>query len=237
MDQIKFIYGDMHLNEFGMFRRIYSKRFESVQAYHEGFIKNWNRVVGEKDVVLVLGDIARDPNVMIEIFSQLKGRKWLIMGNHDAFTKTKYLTVFEKVFVGPIAIRSRIIASHEPAPVEPGMLNLHGHTHHIKLKSNQHINLCPEWWDYTPVTIKYFEKMLGKMQKPDRSFLNEWYKDIQIPSGEGRDDLVLKKDGTIDVEVSKGLVMQRKAQRALEQRAMKAAQEFLESNLDKNKKL
>lgn len=221
MDEVKFIYGDMHLNEKAMFGRIYSETFETQEEYYETTIKNWNRIVQDNDVILVLGDLGRNKDFLRGFFSKLKGRKWLILGNHDSFPKNFYRELFEMVFVGPVAITKRIIASHEPIPVEPGIINLHGHTHYVTLKSDAHINMCPEWWKYTPVPINHFKSIIGHTPKPKRKFLHEWFKDIQLPTGGARKDLILKEDGTIDAEKSIEVISRMRQ----------------ESNLDKNKNL
>lgn len=53
-----------------------------------------------------------------------------------------------------------------------------------------------------PLLYKRFEKMLEKLPKPSYKFLEEWYKDIQKPV-RVREDLVLREDGTIDIEKTK----------------------------------
>ena len=55
--------------------------FDSVEEMDVALIKNWNSVVGPKDEVFILGDFAfRDHS---KYASQLNGRKYLILGNHD----------------------------------------------------------------------------------------------------------------------------------------------------------
>src|SRR5579862_8230519 len=67
----------------------YSKRgFSGLEEMHEHFIKCWNSVVGENDIIFHLGDIfygreANDEKVKW-IMSRLNGHKRLILGNHDA---------------------------------------------------------------------------------------------------------------------------------------------------------
>ena len=50
----------------------------------EAIINNWNKRVKDDDVIYILGDLVRDDDVSaIQIFNKLKGRKHLIVGNHD----------------------------------------------------------------------------------------------------------------------------------------------------------
>lgn len=47
-------------------------------------IQNWNKVVSEDDIVFHLGDFAfADKSKWRQIANALKGRKYLIQGNHD----------------------------------------------------------------------------------------------------------------------------------------------------------
>lgn len=45
-------------------------------------IQNWNKVVSEDDIVFHLGDFA-DKSKWRQIANALKGKKYLIQGNHD----------------------------------------------------------------------------------------------------------------------------------------------------------
>ena len=58
--------------------------FESIEAMNDTLIRNWNERVTGNDTVYILGDLfyrCSDPE---PILRQLKGKKHLIVGNHDA---------------------------------------------------------------------------------------------------------------------------------------------------------
>ena len=58
--------------------------FSSAEQMDEILINNWNRCVRSDDDVFVLGDFALCNKArMIELGKRLKGRKTLILGNHD----------------------------------------------------------------------------------------------------------------------------------------------------------
>lgn len=196
---VDFIIGDLHFGNDGMFNRAYSKTFSTKEEYMESVVKNYNQVISNNHRVVFLGDLGNGEELK-KYIPKMKGYKILILGNHDKYAKRFYNDLFDEVYSTPIFILPRIVLSHEPIPVEPGVLNLHGHTHAVKLKSNQHINLCIEHTDYKPVRFKQFTGILSNMEKPNRKFLKEWYKDIQIWTGDDREDLVLNEDGLIDVE-------------------------------------
>jgi len=61
------------------------RRFNDITEMDERIIENWNAVVSDNDLVWHLGDFAvsNDADRIAEIFRRLKGRKRLILGNHD----------------------------------------------------------------------------------------------------------------------------------------------------------
>ena len=74
---------DMHFDSSDIIA--YDNRpFDSVEEMNEILISNWNRVVGEDDLTYIVGDFcAGDAARWREILNQLKGRKALVLGNHD----------------------------------------------------------------------------------------------------------------------------------------------------------
>lgn len=59
--------------------------YSSVEAMNEAIIINWNDVVQEDDIVFLLGDMGFcGIEKLRPLMSQLKGRIYLIQGNHDS---------------------------------------------------------------------------------------------------------------------------------------------------------
>ena len=108
--------------------------FETVEEMNEVLIKNWNSVINEGDIVYILGDFCFGNKEMLrEIVCQLKGRKILILGNHDRLTKGAYLDVgFETVTKNPMIVDGDFILSHHPLQGDLGRFyNIHGHKHKL----------------------------------------------------------------------------------------------------------
>ena len=62
--------------------------------------------------------------------------------------------LFDEVYEGPVMINDRLILSHEPIEQLPKyMFNIHGHDHCKKFNSPQHLNVCAENINYTPVNL------------------------------------------------------------------------------------
>lgn len=63
------------------------RRFSNIDEHDEHIIRNWNSVVRDEDEVYHLGDfsmqLGRQADKVRWYFSRLKGKKHLIIGNHD----------------------------------------------------------------------------------------------------------------------------------------------------------
>lgn len=133
-------------------------------------VKLINSKVGKRDTLIILGDIGD-----VEYVKQLKGRKVLIMGNHDrgASNYQKYYTtsidkegnehilhnkLFDEVYEGPLFISPKILLSHEPIKLDFG-INIHGHDHNgVKIQywnqdNKLDINVCSNVIGYEPVRL------------------------------------------------------------------------------------
>jgi len=112
-----------------------ARPFNSVEEMNETIIDRWNSVVGHNDIVYHLGDFCFGRG-NINIAGRLRGKKKLIMGNHDTYPSTDYLVYFEKLY-GAVFWKQCVLTH---IPVHPdnlgarAFLNLHGHLHSNKVK-------------------------------------------------------------------------------------------------------
>jgi len=198
-----YVISDMHFDD-DFLMKAQGEDFPNVADKNALIIANWNKKINDNNTkVYILGDIGFNRDMLKEIIPKLRGYKILLMGNHDSFSKSFYQELFDEVYDTPIYYSKRIVLSHHPIPVEPGVINLHGHTHLIDLAGGQHFNVCVERIDYAPRPMKYYEIKLGRIDKPNRIFLQEWYKDIQLATTP-RDDLaIITASGLIDAELTK----------------------------------
>jgi calcineurin-like phosphoesterase family protein len=87
-----------------------NRPFASVEEMNEAMIDNWNSVVGPKDSVVHLGDVALGPWVEWDgILSRLNGFKSLVVGNHDRVfagmkekERIRFHPVYKQWFEGPM---------------------------------------------------------------------------------------------------------------------------------------
>jgi len=74
---------DLHLGHDKPF--LYEPRgFNSIKEHDESIANNWNSIVSNEDTVYILGDlILNDNDNGIRLIKKLKGKKIIILGNHD----------------------------------------------------------------------------------------------------------------------------------------------------------
>lgn len=106
-------------------------------------INDWKELVGKKDKVFLLGDIAFTMDV-VGIFKELNGEKVLVRGNHDELDTQVYLKYFSSVY--GLRKYKEFWLSHPP--IHPSELrnrvNLHGHVHYATVQDSRYFNCCPE---------------------------------------------------------------------------------------------
>lgn len=87
---MRYYISDLHFFHGSMNDRMDCRGFENVESMNEYMIQQWNSRVRHGDEVVVLGDfsVARGKETN-EILRRLKGKKYLIAGNHDKFLKDK----------------------------------------------------------------------------------------------------------------------------------------------------
>lgn len=74
---------DLHLGHANVIRHC-DRPFSSTEEMDEVLIRNWNSRVTNNDTVYILGDLMfRNQKPPEEYLRQLKGKKHLIIGNHD----------------------------------------------------------------------------------------------------------------------------------------------------------
>jgi len=108
--------------------------FASVDEMNEHMIERHNSVVKANDIVYFLGDVVI-PRRGLRHIARLNGKKRLIMGNHDVFTKNQNRDYYEAGFERCSAFHKfdRFVATHIPVHEQQistrWAANVHGHLH------------------------------------------------------------------------------------------------------------
>ena len=87
---MRYYISDLHFYHESLNLQMDCRGFRDQQDMHEHMIAQWNRRVRKNDEVVVLGDLSMEKwEKTKEILDQLKGKIYLISGNHDRFIKDK----------------------------------------------------------------------------------------------------------------------------------------------------
>lgn len=140
--------------------------FNSLEEMHEYMIEKWNSVVEDNDYVYHLGDVTfQYHSGFNELMSRLKGKKRLIVGNHDKIWNVNLMRWFEKADLWKGFKEYNFTASHMPLRLEglrDGDFNVHGHIHQNMMEDPHYINVSVEVRDYTPVHIDQIAQEIRK---------------------------------------------------------------------------
>lgn len=142
---MRYYISDLHFFHSNLNDGMDKRGFASGEAMNEHMIRQWNDRVHKNDEVVILGDLsvgkAQETN---EIIHRLKGKLYLITGNHDRFLQKKEFDVSRFVWIKPYGEihdnNRRIILSHYPVfcyngqylrdkKGDPRTYMLYGHVH------------------------------------------------------------------------------------------------------------
>lgn len=147
--------------------------WDTVEDMHEYMIKQWNSVVKDNDYVYHLGDVTfRYDKDFNQLMSRLKGRKRLILGNHDKIKGTNLMDWFEKLDLWKGFKEYNFTAVHIPlmlASLRHGAYCVHGHVHQNSLNNPNYINVSVEVRDYTPVHIDTIAAEIKSVHPKDKT--------------------------------------------------------------------
>lgn len=126
---------DWHLGEDRM--ELMQRPFKDANEHLNAIIDNHNSLVGENDLVYVIGDAMytkADPK-WIKLIAELNGKKILLRGNHDRpFTDEQYAPYFEEIIPEGEGIELDLAGvpcylNHYPSLGVPNRFNVVGHIH------------------------------------------------------------------------------------------------------------
>lgn len=179
----KWVFSDPHFGHANIIRfkkpdgsvirpRLDGTSFESIEEHDELLVERYNDCVSEGDDVYFLGDIGKP----LSIIRRLKGRKKLILGNHDDIHDARDLaSTFKsvrswKVWNDPTFSRP-VVFCHYPLhryidePV-PRRICVHGHIHEKAILQEDgtpdpwYINVCVEHTQLAPLSFEALDHVI-----------------------------------------------------------------------------
>jgi calcineurin-like phosphoesterase family protein len=146
----------------------YCNRYKWVQTVEEMdalLIQRWNEVVGPHDTVWHLGDVFFKNH---EATNKLKGRKNLIVGNHDYKHKDFLRNNNWNVQTDAIYIdhENKLVMCHYPILNWPhkykGYIHLHGHSHGtVEGYDINAVDVGVDCWDLYPVSLSQIRNRIA----------------------------------------------------------------------------
>ena len=159
---------DLHLGHTNIIRHC-KRPFKSAEEMDATIINNWNSTIKPEDDIYILGDFTMRPAAEAhEYVTQLKGRKYLIAGNHDRFLKNYAQYEQDYVWIKDYFVlrtdRLRIVLFHFPIlewdQFFRGAIHLYGHVHNsvksaerITMLKGSAFNVGVDVCDFRPVSI------------------------------------------------------------------------------------
>lgn len=177
-----FFTADLHFGHKNIIK--YDNRpFFTVGEMDNALIDNWNSVVSDKDDVYILGDVSWYPgHETASLLNVLKGRKHLILGNHDGVilkssqAQHQFVEIVTRKEIDVVTEsygKIHVVMDHFYQPFfnhsHHGAVMLYGHTHNgecheeeLKIQDmltkdgfkSEAYNVGCMHWDYTPVTLE-----------------------------------------------------------------------------------
>lgn len=149
--------------------RFSERPFADVDEMNRCLIENWNARVGDDDDVFIVGDFAyRNAESPKKLLETLRGRKHLVIGNHDkkwmkAIEPSDYFVEVDHALFTVDDKRRRIWMCHYPCMTWPKYTyHVYGHIHNNKPEEfwpllrtyDMALNAGVEINGYMPVTLE-----------------------------------------------------------------------------------
>lgn len=176
-------YSDPHFGHTNILKHA-NRPFTSIEEHDYELVERYNRVITRSStLVLWLGDCfwhaGKDPDRTRELLSSMRGRKALLLGNHDGpmfkMAGLGFEFVAERLHM--VIAGREVVACHYPdagglirpwdskfehlAPrLAPGRFVMHGHTHVRYKRQDNRIHVGVDAWDYTPAQRYEIEELL-----------------------------------------------------------------------------
>lgn len=116
---MRYYIADLHFFHEAMNREMDCRGFENGEEMNEYMLGKWNKKVRRNDEVVILGDLSwGNAEQTNRLLGQLKGKLYLIQGNHDRFHRNKELDAGRFQWIRPYEELSdhkrKVILCHYP---------------------------------------------------------------------------------------------------------------------------
>lgn len=158
----RYVIADTHFGHENIIRYC-GRPFINAEQMDEALINKWNGIVGNDDLVYILGDfsLSHKKEKITELLFQLHGKKVLVMGNHDTHKPSYYVDCgFDAATRKPIMAEPGVILMHKPFEdlswVCPKYIYFFGHVHNKRCPMDEYPNcrcVSAERIGYRPIDL------------------------------------------------------------------------------------
>lgn len=206
------ITSDSHFGDASIIGHERFSKFSNISDHDETMFCLWEKWIGKlkkDDTFFFLGDFCENDmelyyaSWLSSMMESYPCKKVMVRGNHDKkIDKRLLLSMFDEVYDYPIFISNRIVLSHFPQAVYSSQVNVHGHTHGMKLADKNHICASVHVHNYNPVSEQEVNSTIGKVDKWCTRYLYEpWASDYVLT--QKHKDAVADENGRIDLSASR----------------------------------
>lgn len=133
------------------------REFDSLEEHDETIVQNWNNTVSDSDKVYFLGDVifgGEKPDY--SVLRRLKGKIFLIAGNHDTRLKLVEMSKIFHAVMGSFEISKKIL-THIPvhdSQMDRWTHNIHGHLHDYMIFDDRYVCVSMEQIGMKPIAYE-----------------------------------------------------------------------------------
>lgn len=204
----KFFVSDFHFNHNNiiLFERTQFSTIEEHDNFLISKITEWAERIPAGSTLYNLGDFGSTDFLWTTDILRNAGIKCVfIYGNHDSVSDLeKFEAYFDEVYQYPIFLSNKLVISHYPVAVYDDTMCIHGHLHGSILDKDNYMTCSINDIGYMPISEKHIQSRFSKLPKFNRRFLWEPFAGL-MKFKEKRDDVVMDKDGRIDLAASRAL--------------------------------
>ena len=136
-------------------RQLRAKHKVLIMGNHDAGRTNYERNTGHMCLLKSMCWTTKD---VLDLFhSTHPGYHVNITETEDSWVLFYDNQLFDEVYEGPLMIAEKLILSHESVDI-PWAYNIHGHDHTGRKSDKQHLNVCSDVINYTPINFNQFMK-------------------------------------------------------------------------------
>ena len=163
-----YVTSDLHLYHKNIIK-FCSRPYPDIDAMNIGIINKYIDTISNHDTVLILGDITIKRSshfkaLLSRIMKKLPGKKHLVLGNHEYYSKKFYMEECKFLSVQKKIETKEFIFVHDPPPLIPEnetRFYIHGHKHNTtNILRKQKLDIGVDGNDFYPWSLQNIKRKI-----------------------------------------------------------------------------